>query len=96
MYIPWSTDSLKQAAQIVRQLSILSERLQGNCLATPLELMQAKQQLKELQSLGKVPGVAEACKKYKALLNATWPPTEVVLDNKPHTKSNYEFLAYRP
>jgi hypothetical protein len=96
MYMPWSNDSLKQATQIVRQLSILSERLQDNFSVTPLELMQAKQQLKELQSLGEVPGVAEACKKYKVLLNATWSPTEVVLDYKPRTKSDCGFLAYSP
>ncbi len=94
MYIPWSNDSLKQATQIVRQLSILGERLHSNFLVTPLELRQAKQQLKELQSLIDVPGVAESYKKYTNLFNPAWQPIKTDY-SRVRTKSNQGLSAYR-
>ena len=94
MYIPWSNDSLERATQIIRRLSKLHERLQAGAQISQQEIIQAKVQLDELQSLAGVPGVGQAYQKYGYLLNPYWQSSGVKFSNDPALKPEYNFPLY--
>ena len=69
MYTSWSNASLKRAIQITKNLSKIYECLQAQVQLSQQEILQAKQELKELKARDEVPGAIAMYYKYAALLN---------------------------